>query len=154
MTDEGIIKNIADRLDNIPQCEEFDKTKAFEEIIAPKLHELKCLCNQQRIPFFFTACVKGEKNKTKYKSTMISPTEFPERLHLHEDKISKCLGIMIGFDSVYPKKDLEVDIDEEINNAKTDFMKKLESEVFVEKTYLAENKKIKPNNIYIRKNCN
>ena len=153
MNEESITRNIAERLNHIPETDDFNKEKEFDSEILPKLLELKRLCNRARIPFFFTACVGNKKDKSTYRSTMISPMEFPTRLNLYDDKISKCLGIMIGFDSVYPQKDVEINVEEEINSAKNDFIKKLENELYVSKTYFEGNEKpevkeeIKPENI-------
>ena len=102
--------NVGKRLEAVQEIVEFDETDYFESEIAEKLRELKVLLNRARIPFFFTACVKNDEKESVYKSTMIGKARFP--LLLFDDKITKCLSVMAGFKTVFPNKDITMDIDQ------------------------------------------
>ncbi len=134
--------SIAERLDKIPETEDYNKEEEFKEIILPQLMELKKLCNRYRLPFFFTCCVANQNGMSKYASSMISPMEFPTRLRLYDDQISKCLCAAVGFDLVYRGKvpEVEMDMNESVWEAKSDFEKQLAQEVYVDKTYIRGNK--------------
>lgn len=121
---------------------DFDQTEYFEKEVAAKMQEIKILCNRARIPFFFTACVKNDKEGSVYKSTMIGKSRFP--INLTEDKITKCLSIMAGFDTVCPKEDILYEIDNELEDKKDAITSAVEDEDYYTEKYEKTTRRSKP----------
>lgn len=83
----------------------FDKEKVFNDEIKGKLDEIVALCNINRIPFFYSACVANNENGAKYKSDAICASE--KGIFMEEDKIAKHIAVCAGFDVIPHRSDLD-----------------------------------------------
>lgn len=95
---------------NDKQIDVFDKTKVFKKECKPLLDELVLKCSLYKIPFFWTACVKNDENKSKYVNDAVATGS--RDIKLTDDKISKFLAVINGFDVVPHREELEIDMDE------------------------------------------
>ena len=90
------------------EIKNFDKKEEYKNL-QEKLHELKMLCKQENIPFFFAACIENSKSDSTYELEMLSPEICETRLS--KDWISKFVDITLGFDAVPPVTPIEMDAD-------------------------------------------
>ena len=90
-------------LDNM----EFKKSDVYSKDIFELVHELKVLCKQENIPFFFAACVENNDHASKYELEMLSAALCDTKLT--DDWISKFVAITRGFNAVPGEKPVEID---------------------------------------------
>ena len=83
----------------------YNKEDVFEKEIKAKLDEVIALCNFNRIPFFYSACVANSENGAEYKSDSIGAAE--KEIFLDEDKIAKHIAVCAGFDVIPHRRDLD-----------------------------------------------
>lgn len=99
----------------------FDKRKIYDEKIAPLVHELYVLCDKEKIPFFFEACVADPSVTEKlqqewiYRAQMLSPAELD--MQISNDYITSCLKIYNGYTPVLHPDVMDVLNDFENNTA-------------------------------------
>ena len=98
----------------------FDKRELFEEEVTPLLEEIKTFCKVNKIPFFFSACVKNDNEGSEY----IHDGNLCEsnKIVLTDDKITDFIRILCGFkireknnmgyDFALPGEDIELNMDE------------------------------------------
>ncbi len=93
----------------------FNKKNYYNEKILPKINELKVLCNNERLPFFFAVPVNSTEKKTDYEYEFIGTV--PNEIILRDDKIIKFINVVNGMDVVLPKTivDIDYDVDDEVN---------------------------------------
>ena len=73
----------------------FDKTDIYNEEIQPILDKLDIVCKANKIPYFFTACVKNDETESEYRNegNLCGSNEFV----LKTDKITDFFRILCGF---------------------------------------------------------
>lgn len=84
----------------------FDKRASFEEHCQPLLDQLILECRLLRIPFFWSAAVANDTEKTEYINDAVGTASY--NLSLYDDKISKHLSVAAGFNTIPKREDLEV----------------------------------------------
>lgn len=87
----------------------FNKKKYYSETIAEKLNELKILCNNEKLPFFFACAVENTDRKTTYEYDFIGTN--PNEIYLKDDKIVDFINVVNGFDVIPPRKIVDIDYD-------------------------------------------
>ncbi len=70
--------------------------------IAEHVAELKKICNKNKMPFFISVAIEENGSETKYMSDILTPTTLNQ--NLTNDKITKMINVINGFDVVYPNK--------------------------------------------------
>ena len=88
---------------------EFDKRDIYEKMIKDKVYELKLLCNRERIPMFFSACVENSKKGSTYESEIVGSCS--NGIELKKDLIPKYINVYNGFDTVPHDEVLELEMD-------------------------------------------
>lgn len=76
----------------------YDKKKVYDEKIAPLVQSLIQACNEEKIPAFVTVAVRNTEDDTEYVSGMVSA--FDSNIRLENDKFTKLVNVMNGFDTV------------------------------------------------------
>lgn len=84
-----------------------NRKNVYNEHIESLVQEVKLSCYEHRIPMFFSAAICDEHGKTEYKNVMISPALVDTRLS--DDRISKMVNVMNGFDTVPPSEVMEIE---------------------------------------------
>ena len=87
----------------------FNKKNYYNDKIKAKLDELKVLCNNEKLPFFFAVAVNSTEKKTEYEYEFIGTN--PNEIYLKDDKIVDFVNVVNGFDVVPPKKIIDIDYD-------------------------------------------
>ena len=93
---------------------EYDKSEFYEQEIAPLVHEIRCLCNEKKIPYFFSFGVKPNENgKYDIPGGMISSVLLPETLGVptKDPKFARMINVLNGFQTVIENHS-DVDVDE------------------------------------------
>ena len=85
-----------------------DKYDEYELIIAPLVFSLKQRCYECGIPFFISAAVANLDGGTVYKNEMVSPLMV--NADLLDDKISRYVNVLSGFNTVLPKEAIEIEM--------------------------------------------
>lgn len=75
---------------------EFDKTDTFEEICRPLVNRLVQECQLARIPFFWSACVKNDKEGSTYVNDGMMCGS--SGIKLKDDQITKHMMVAAGAD--------------------------------------------------------
>lgn len=88
----------------------FDKTEDFKEKCQPLLNELILRCSLLKIPFFWSACTKNNDEESVYNSDAVATGS--RKIKLKDDKISKYIAVLNGFDVVPHRETLEINMDE------------------------------------------
>ena len=88
----------------------FDKRKQFEEECRKTLTELVGKCNDLKIPFFWSCCVKNDETGSDYVSDGVMTGS--NQIELKDDRIKRHLLVNIGFDVIPKKKDMEIFLDD------------------------------------------
>lgn len=93
----------------------FNKEAVYNEEVAPLVEKIRSLCTIKGIPFFFGACVKNEDNASEYRynGNFCGSSGFI----LYDDRITKCLNVVNGFDTVPRREKIDLSMDEELWNA-------------------------------------
>lgn len=79
-----------------------DNRKIIKEKIAKPLKEIMNVCRENEIPVFFAVAVTDDGEKTEYLSEILSPAVAEKELT--DDKITKMLNVMNGFDTLPPRE--------------------------------------------------
>ena len=87
----------------------YDKRKEYDAQIAEKVSELKRLCNKAKIPMFFAACVKNDRD-SEYEIELLSPAVCD--VSLKKDWFCRFVNVTCGFDTVVPNYNIPVDADD------------------------------------------
>lgn len=85
----------------------YDKTDYYNEAIASLIEEVEKRCKSAEIPFFFTAAVAEQNNKTEYRSVGLTP--LPMGKHLSNDQIAQHINVTLGLETVLPEMLPEMD---------------------------------------------
>lgn len=87
----------------------YEKSDVFTKECKPLLDRLILLGNIYRIPMFFSAAVSNDTDGTEYYSDGVFPEGRP--LKLTDDRITKHLAVVCGFDTVPERTEFELDMD-------------------------------------------
>ncbi|MBQ1509211.1 MAG: hypothetical protein IIZ47_07285 [Erysipelotrichaceae bacterium] len=88
---------------------EFNKTDVYNNEIKKKVEELFFLLRIHQIPAFFSACLSNsEEEGSEFVYEAVSPAS--RGLALKEDRISKHIGVAVGFDVIPSKETMEEDL--------------------------------------------
>lgn len=83
----------------------FNRENIFREKLEALTTELSELCKKNSMPFFWTICVENSEDGTRYISDGASA---PGRgIKLKDDKISKHLAVVMGFDVTRPMEEID-----------------------------------------------
>ena len=85
----------------------FNKEEFYNEEIEKRVIELKQICAREKLPMFICICTQNDKNGTIYKKDMISPTT--HGIELKENLIPKFVDVTLGFETVQPRQDIEIE---------------------------------------------
>jgi hypothetical protein len=88
----------------------FDKRAEFEDKCREHLEELKGLCTMYGIPFYFTACLKNDEEKSTYITDAVLTST--TGVQLTDDQLKKHLLVGLGFDVIPHRADLEIMMDD------------------------------------------
>lgn len=90
--------------------DEFDLSAEFEKKCQPILDELILQCSLLKIPFFWSACIKNNDEESVYFNDAVATGS--RNISLKDDKISKYIAVLNGFDVVPHREILEINMDE------------------------------------------
>lgn len=79
-----------------------DNKNIVKTKIAKPLGEIAKVCRENKIPFFFAVPVFNDEEKTDYYTEILSPAVAEQELT--DDKITKMLNVMNGFDTLPPRE--------------------------------------------------
>lgn len=87
----------------------FDRSDIYASRIEPIVKKLKNECAVAHIPFFFSACVKNDEEGTEYQNEghLCGSGDYK----LTDDRITPHLNVALGFKTVPPRSDMEIDMD-------------------------------------------
>lgn len=77
----------------------FDKKAIYKTQIEPIIHELKRVCNLEKMPMFVTVAVKDNGSETEYKNEMVLASS---GRHLADNRIASILLKLNGFELDLP----------------------------------------------------
>ena len=92
------------------RVDEFDKSMEFKKQCKPLLDELELKCSLNKIPFFWTACVSNNNEKSVYENYAVATGS--RGIKLKDDHIVKHIAVYNGFDVVPHRDVLEINMDE------------------------------------------
>ena len=84
-----------------------ENEKIIKSRLAAPLTEIMKICKQEKIPFFFSAVASDDETKTKYFSEILTPMALGTEIA--DDKITKMMGVLNGFDVIPPREMLNID---------------------------------------------
>lgn len=87
----------------------YNKKKTYMNEIYDKVNELKLLCNEEKIPMFFACAVESTDKKTVYETEYVGSKS--NGIELKDDKICDFINVVNGFETIPPKKIIEIDYD-------------------------------------------
>lgn len=87
----------------------FDKSKEFNEKAKGLLDQLVTVCEMEKIPFFFSACVKNDDSESVYIAD--GHMTGSAGLTLKDDKINRHMLVQSGFSVVSNPFDMEIVLD-------------------------------------------
>ena len=90
------------------QTKNFNKKNTYDEKVKPILNELAKVCDEEEIPFFFTAAVENNDNDTVYKSEVRISEIYGYSLTV--DQIAKHTNVTKGFMTVPKEQPVIIDI--------------------------------------------
>lgn len=80
----------------------------YDKNIRPKMQELAKACAASNTPFFASVALNEDnENKTTYEVACLTPGV--AGVVLNEDKITRMLNVINGFDTVPPHQTIEID---------------------------------------------
>lgn len=88
----------------------FDKKDDYKESVKPVVDQLKKLCIQKNIPFFFCACVKNTEDNSEYEKELFSG--LANGLNLNKDFFPDFIKVTAGFKTKMPIEETEFFFDE------------------------------------------
>lgn len=100
---------------------EFDKREEFEKECKPLLDRLRLMCSLYDIPFFWTACVKNNDEKSEYINELVGNAS--RGINLKDDQIAKHISVCLGFDTVPKNDNIVIDLEEFAKNRKDNNLK-------------------------------
>lgn len=93
---------------------EFNKTKVYKDQIEEYVRKIRCICNQNHIPYFMSFGVAlGEDGQYHVPGGLISSVLLPETLHIpsNDPKFARMVNVVNGFRTVVDK-DVAMNIDD------------------------------------------
>lgn len=97
-------------MSKVKEADVFDKKEVFEKNCRELLDKLVLECSLNKIPFFFTACVKNTPESSEYERGMVGTGS--RAIRLADDQISKHLAVIRGFDVIPRREEIEINMDE------------------------------------------
>lgn len=92
----------------------FDKEQFYKEEILPLLTEIKKKCNRNRVPFYFSACVKNNEQESIYKNDMLAA--YSNNIFLHDDRFPDYVNVFNGMTTVYKNNVLEMEMEDVLSH--------------------------------------
>ena len=89
---------------------EFDYTNTYKTLIKKKMAEIKAICNENNIPFFFIFCIKNNEKVSEYISDGVLLGS--RGITLKKDYISKHLCVQNDFDIVPHEQIIDLDLND------------------------------------------
>lgn len=92
-----------------------DNTEIYKEQIAEKVQEIRCLCNENKIPYFMTFGVKMDENGTfEGDGGLINSALLPEILGIpaNDHRFVRMINVLHGFQTVLSQTDT-YDVDDD-----------------------------------------
>lgn len=79
-----------------------DKIEVYSKEIAPKVQEIRRLCNENKIPYFATFGVALDDNGMYDRDGMVSSALLPETLGIstNDHKFARFINVLNGFQTV------------------------------------------------------
>lgn len=91
----------------------FNRREEFEKECKKYLDELKSWCTIYGIPFYFTACLENDNEKSTYVTDAALTTTIG--VQLADDQLKKHLLVGLGFDVIPHRADIEIMMDDPDN---------------------------------------
>lgn len=88
----------------------FDKSKLYDEQIAPLVKDVIAHCAMYRIPCYFSACVANTKTESDYRNEGVLCGS--TGIHLTDDRITGHLNVSLGFRTSPPTESPEIAYDD------------------------------------------
>lgn len=85
----------------------YDKVKYYEKELKEKVDEIVRICNREKIPMFFTACVKNNTRGSLYQNEMVGT--HVNNIELKDDKFPDLVNVMNGFTTVPDAAPIELE---------------------------------------------
>lgn len=93
---------------------EYDNTKVYKDQIEEYVRKIRCICNQNHIPYFMSFGVSlGDDAQYHVPGGLISSVLLPETLHVpaKDPKFARMVNVVNGFRTVMDK-DMTMNIDD------------------------------------------
>ena len=87
--------------------QKYNKEKVVKSEIVPLMEALLKVCNEQQVPIFISVASKNSEEGTSYELISLSPDVLG--VSLADNKFSKFVNVMNGFETVPPRTILELD---------------------------------------------
>ena len=97
-------------VNQVREVDVFDKEKVFEEKCGQLLRDLVHACSLEKIPFFFTACVKNSFDGSVFVNDAVNTGS--RDIHLCDDQIANHMAVARGFDVIPRRQQVEINMDE------------------------------------------
>lgn len=85
----------------------YNKEKVIQNEIEPYLNKIIKICNEEKIPIFFTLAASNSDAETKYETKTLSPDVLG--VELKENNFPEFINVMNGFNTVPPRTILEME---------------------------------------------
>lgn len=87
----------------------YNKKEDYLSTIVPLINEIRKLCNDEKIPFFFACPIESTEKRTIYEYDLIGTN--PNNIFLYDDKIIDFTNVANGFEVVDRKSVEDIDMD-------------------------------------------